>query len=199
MTHSTCRRAFVTLVLFCSVALLPRAARGVSSTVVISQIYGGGGNSGATLQNDFIELYNLGSTPITVTGWSVQYASAAGTTWQVTPLTGIIQPGRYYLVQQAAGTGGTVNLPTPDATGSIAMSATAGKVALVNSAAALTGGCPIPTSQVVDFVGYGTANCFEGTAATVALAVASGADVVRVHDVATIARTLLVADAVVRR
>lgn len=39
----------------------------------------------------------------------------------------------------------------------------------------------------------------EGTAATVALAVASGADVVRVHDVAAIARTLRVADAVVRR
>ena len=39
----------------------------------------------------------------------------------------------------------------------------------------------------------------EGTAATVALAVASGADVVRVHDVATIARTVRVADAVVRR
>ena len=39
----------------------------------------------------------------------------------------------------------------------------------------------------------------EGTAATVALAVASGADIVRVHDVPTIARTLHVADAVVRR
>ena len=38
----------------------------------------------------------------------------------------------------------------------------------------------------------------EGTAATAALAVASGADIVRVHDVATIARTLRVADAVVR-
>jgi dihydropteroate synthase len=39
----------------------------------------------------------------------------------------------------------------------------------------------------------------EGTAATVALAVASGADIVRVHDVAAIARTLRVSDAVVRR
>lgn len=38
----------------------------------------------------------------------------------------------------------------------------------------------------------------EGTAATVALAIASGADVVRVHDVAHIARTLRVADAIVR-
>ena len=39
----------------------------------------------------------------------------------------------------------------------------------------------------------------EGSAATAALAVMSGADIVRVHDVAPIARTLRVADAVVRR
>ncbi len=45
--------------------------------------------------------------------------------------TKIIEPGQYYLVQEAAGAGGTVNLPTPDAIGTIAMSGTAGKVALV--------------------------------------------------------------------
>lgn len=38
----------------------------------------------------------------------------------------------------------------------------------------------------------------EGTAATVALAIAAGADIVRVHDVAPVARTVRVADAVVR-
>jgi dihydropteroate synthase len=47
--------------------------------------------------------------------------------------------------------------------------------------------------------GAGPEDRIEGTAATVALAVASGADIVRVHDVPTIARTLRVADAVVRR
>ena len=39
----------------------------------------------------------------------------------------------------------------------------------------------------------------EGSAATAALAVGSGADIVRAHDVAAVARTLRVADAVVRR
>jgi dihydropteroate synthase len=39
----------------------------------------------------------------------------------------------------------------------------------------------------------------EGTAASVVLAIASGADVVRVHDVAPIARAVRVADAIVRR
>jgi predicted extracellular nuclease len=143
-------------------SLLPfQPALAVSSNIVISQVYGGGGNSGATLKNDFIELYNLGSSPVNVTGWSVQYGSSGGTTWtNRTTLAGTIQPGHYYLIQEAAGAGGTVNLPTPDATGTINMSGAAGKVALVSNATALSGACPTSTS-IVDFVGYGGANCSE--------------------------------------
>ncbi|MDQ2673398.1 MAG: dihydropteroate synthase, partial [Chloroflexota bacterium] len=47
--------------------------------------------------------------------------------------------------------------------------------------------------------GAGPDDRVEGTAATVALAIASGADIVRVHDVPVIARTRRVADAIVRR
>jgi predicted extracellular nuclease len=131
-------------------------------TVVVSQIYGGGGNLGATLTNDFIELFNRSSNTVVVTGWTVQYASAAGTSWQTTTLSGSILPGGYYLVQEAAGSGGTVSLPTPDATGTIAMAAGAGKVALVSNSTALSGGCPFPNSGIVDLVGYGsTATCSE--------------------------------------
>ncbi len=133
--------------------------------VVISQVYGGGGNSGATLKNDFIELFNPGSTPVTLTGWSVQYTSAAGATWQVTTLSGTIAPQSYYLVQESAGTGGTVNLPTPDATGTIAMSATAGKVLLAQTTTAFTDACPA-SGTFVDLVSYGTGtNCGTTTAA----------------------------------
>ena len=107
---------------------LGQPAAAVSTTVVISQVYGGGGNAGATFKNDFIELFNRGATTLNLTGWSVQYGSATGSTWSPTPLSGTIQPGQYYLVQEAPGAGGSVNLPTPDATGSIAMGATAGKV-----------------------------------------------------------------------
>eukprot|EP01036_Dinobryon_divergens_P038598 gene38598-50694_t len=131
--------------------------------VVISQIYGGGGNTGATLKNDFIELLNAGPAPVSLGGWSVQYGSSSGTTWQVTNLTNVtLQPGQYYLVQQAAGTGGTDNLPTPDATGAIFMSGTSGKVALASSTVALTGAQPVSTA-LVDLVGYGSANGFEGS------------------------------------
>ncbi len=132
--------------------------------VVISQIHGGGGNSGATYRNDFIELFNRGTQGAGLDGWSVQYASASGTAWQVTPLAGTIEPGQYFLVRQAAGAGGTADLPAADVSGSIVMSATAGKVALVRSAGALSGVSPEP-GLLADLVGYGAANLFEGAPA----------------------------------
>ena len=141
-----------------------------SSSVVISQVYGGGGNSGATYINDFIELFNRGTAAVSLNGWSVQYNSASSTTapWQVTDLTNVmLQPGQYYLIQQAAGTGGTVPLPTPDAIGIIAMSGTNGKVALMNNNTVLAIQCP--SAGVMDLVGYGSSNCFEGSGATAVL------------------------------
>ncbi|MGE5105902.1 MAG: choice-of-anchor J domain-containing protein [Sphingobacteriales bacterium] len=158
------RKNFPKLLL--SVFFLFVLGKAAISQVVISQVYGGGGNTGATYRNDFIEIFNRGNTTQSLAGWSVQYSSAGGTSWTVTNLTGSIAPGQYYLIQEAAGTGGTTNLPVPDAAGTIAMGASAGKVALVNSTAALTGsGCPF-FSSVIDFVAFGTGtNCAEGTAA----------------------------------
>lgn len=133
------------------------------SQVVISQAYGGGGNTGAVYKNDFIELFNRGTVAVDLTGWSVQYASATGTAWQVTNLTAVmLQPGQYYLIQEATGAGSQPNLPTPDATGTIPMSGTTFKVALVSSTTAISGTCP--TATVIDMVGVGpTATCSEGT------------------------------------
>ena len=160
-------RTLVSLLAFFS-ALLSLSGTAVAATetsVVISQVYGGGGNSGATYKNDFIELFNPTASPVSVAGWSVQYASSTGTSWQVTTLpTLTLQPGQYLLLQEAAGAAGTTNLPTPDATGSINMSATAGKVALVNSTTALTGSCPTSDPTFVDLVGFGSAaNCSLGS------------------------------------
>lgn len=154
-------KKFIAVLLF-SFGLMAAQSQGV----VISQVYGGGGNTGSVYTNDFIELFNASASPVSLNGWSVQYNSATGTgTWQVTNLNSFtLQPGQYYLIQQAAGTGGTTPLPNPNTTGTIAMSGTAGKIALVNNTTALTG-CPTATGYV-DLVGFGaTANCFEGTAA----------------------------------
>src|SRR5215813_7086575 len=137
----------------------------LAGTVVISQVYGGGGNTGATLKNDFIEIINHTDTAVNLSGWSVQYFSATDQIWQVTPLTNfMLQPGQYYLIKEAPGAGGTVDLPTPDATGSIMMGAGSGKVALVSGTTPLTASCPTDAA-IIDFVGYGTANCFEGSGA----------------------------------
>lgn len=141
------------------------ATVGSSCGLVISQVYGGGGNSGAPWTNDFIELRNQGTTAVSLNGWAVQYASAAGTTWSRTNLPNVtLQPGAYFLVQEAGGANGSP-LPTPDATGTIAMSATGGKVALTNTTTALSSGCPTG-GAIVDFVGFGAANCSEGSGPT---------------------------------
>ncbi|MEV6979426.1 lamin tail domain-containing protein [Kitasatospora sp. NPDC093806] len=147
------------------IALPAGTAQAVSADIVISQVYGGGGNSGAPYTNDFIELYNRGTAPVSVAGWTVQYASAGGSSWSKTTLSGTIAPGKYYLVQEAAGTGSGAALPTPDATGTIALSATSGKVALVTNGTALTcsAGCATQPG-VKDFVGYGSsASSAEGS------------------------------------
>ncbi|MFL5923217.1 MAG: Ig-like domain-containing protein, partial [Gaiellaceae bacterium] len=153
-----------------------------TSQIVVSQVYGGGGNSGATYTHDFIELYNRGATTLFLDGWSLQYGSSAGNIGptgvlaQITPLSGPIAPGQYVLVREAQGTGGSLNPGTDvdDAT-PIAMAAGAGKVALVNSTTGLNcGATATPCSAaalapVLDLVGYGAANQFEGSGPTATL------------------------------
>ncbi|HEY7114340.1 MAG TPA: lamin tail domain-containing protein [Thermoanaerobaculia bacterium] len=134
--------------------------------VVVSQVYGGGGAAGATFSSDFVELFNSGSETVSLEGWSVQYASATASTWHVTDLSGTIAPGRYYLVGESSGGSGAA-LSAPDATGSIPMAASTGKIALVDNQTPLTGLCPSASRAVHDFVGYGgAAVCFEGSGPT---------------------------------
>jgi Tol biopolymer transport system component len=148
--------------------------------IVISQVYGGGGNTSApaaVYKNDFIEIFNRGTTTVDLAGWSVQYDSAGGTgNWSVTKLCGtgscLLPPGRYFLVQETSGSGGTQNLPPPDATGATSMATTSGKLALVTNTLPLSGACPSGTS-ILDQVGYGgstatTDFCYEGNGPTAA-------------------------------
>ena len=155
------------LAVLCSLLLLPAGARASSSGIVVSQVYGGGGNSGASFSNDYVELFNGGAAPVDVSGWTIQYATAAGTTWQATPLAGTVGAGGHYLVQLASG--GTVgaSLPAPDATGTSNLASTSGKVALVRGTTAITCGAAAGSCSadplVEDLVGYGAASDFEGS------------------------------------
>ena len=135
-----------------------------STSIVISQVYGAGGNVGATYKSDFIELHNNSTTPVNVAGWSVQYAAATSASWTVIPLSGTIQPGAYYLAGGTAGSNG-ITIPTPEVTFTVTMAAGAGKVALSTSTTALAVMNPTGGATIVDFVGFGTtANAFEGAA-----------------------------------
>ncbi len=153
-------------------------ANAASPDLVISEVSGGGGNSGAPLNADFIELYNRGTAPVALAGRSLQYASATGTgafgatASQLTPLPDrTLAPDKHLLVREATGTSGA-ELPAPDVTDDspINLSATAGKVALVEGTSSL--GCnggsapctPEQLARIVDLVGYGGANFFEGAA-----------------------------------
>jgi uncharacterized protein len=156
--------------------------------LVISQIYGAGGNSGATYSSDYIELYNPSSADVPLTGLSLQYASAGGTgnfgnnSGQLTELSGTIQAGKYFLVAESSGANGAP-IPTADLTDAtpINMSGTDGKVALVtgttslgcngNPAPALTPCSAAALARIVDLVGYGSATFFEGAGAASRLSV----------------------------
>ena len=174
---------FVALVLVTAVAAVTavavQPASSASPDVVVSQVYGGGGNAGASHTHDFVELFNRGATAVDVSGWTVQYASAAGTTWQTTALTGAIGPGRHYLVQLASAAAVGAPLPTPDATGTTNLAVSGGKIAVVRDATSLTcgaspGSCSVVPS-VADLVGYGSAADYEGSGAAAALGNATAA------------------------
>lgn len=146
--------------------LLAALAVATSPDVVVSQIYAGGGNSGAVYANDFVELFNRGSAPVDVGGWTLQYASATSSSWSATPLNGTIAPGDHYLVALASGGTAGAPLPSADATGTTSLATAGGKVAVVTTATPLTAATD---PSVRDLVGYGTANEFEGSGAAPAL------------------------------
>ena len=144
---------------------------------MISEVYGAGGNGATpTYGNDFIELRNNSSSPVSLAGWSGPVPlpeQRGGRPWTgITPLTGSMPANGYYLVVEAAGAAaGSLVMPTADATGSIAMSGTDGQVLLVNSTTASTVGTGdlAGNAALVDMVGYGAAGSFETQATTTAL------------------------------
>src|SRR5437667_6817931 len=82
-----------------------------SGSLVLAEVYAAGGNSGAAYTNDYVELFNRGASPVAVDGWTLQYASAAGTSWQSTALSGAIPAGGRHPVQPASGGADGASLP----------------------------------------------------------------------------------------
>jgi hypothetical protein len=124
------------------------------SPIRISQVYGAGGNQGALWLADFIELFNATESPVLLDGWAVEYAPVGSTNWQRTRLDqAVLEPYSYLLVGQAAGSSGVgAELPEPDIQGSINLNASNGKVRLVND-----------LGVIIDLLGYGSADEYEGS------------------------------------
>ncbi|HMD13775.1 MAG TPA: lamin tail domain-containing protein, partial [Bacteroidota bacterium] len=141
----------------------------IANHIVISEVYGGGGNSGAQYQNDYVVLYNPTGAGVNITGWSLQYASTGGS-WNATidgPLSGMIASHGFFLIQCAAGSNtGLPAVPSPDADFSSTspnFSATNGTIALVDTVTQLSGD-PSGNISVLDYVGYGSPKYYQGTA-----------------------------------
>src|ERR1043166_851570 len=137
--------------------------------IVISQVYGGGGNSGANWRNDYVELFNPGAASVDVSGWKLQYTSAGGNSWSsnsaTLPPSTSIAAGRYYLIGLSPNGTSTVGslLPATDFSNtSINMSGTSGQVILTTGGNGV-GNCPKGVG-IVDFVGYGTSTKCTGAA-----------------------------------
>jgi uncharacterized protein len=144
-------RAFISiLVAAISVLFCP-----TGHALIISQIYGGGGNSGAPYSYDFIEIFNDTSSAVDIDGFSVQYAVAGKAFSGSTVLSGLLLPYQYYLIQEAAGKSTASSaLPTPDMTGSLALNANKGKVALVGNDTLQDTRCG--DTMILDLIEYGT-------------------------------------------
>lgn len=153
-----------------------------SSTVVISQVYGGGGSASGLYNADYVELHNISGVDQDISGYKLFYGSAAGNLASSSsnsftfPTTGIIMPaGGYLLVGNVAGTGLSNLSVSTDLTFTLNMSATNGKVALGTAAMVANTTLALqPTGSVIDFVGYGTAGEFE-TAAIAGLSISIAA------------------------
>ena len=141
--------------------------------VVISQVWGSAGSPGAAYDRDYVELFNRGTSAVPLNGLTVQYqgANANGRYTVLGTLPNIaLQPGQHFLIGLASGTGAST-LPAADLSATTDI-ATSGKVVLATGSTGVTCShgpgsvkCDISEpARVVDMVGYGTANDYEGSA-----------------------------------
>ena len=144
------------------------AAPPVVSDVVISQVYGGGGNTGATFTHDFIELFNRGTTSVSLAGWSVQYIGATATgTWSVTPLDGSIAPGGTTSCSRRRARAARRRFQRRTRRAASPWPPVPGKWRCATRSCAIAGACPAPGTSA-DLVGYGATTCIEGAGPTAA-------------------------------
>jgi len=141
---------------------IPAAKAAAANHVVISGIFGGNGATNL-YGSDYVELYNPTDGDVSLGGWSIQYASATGGFTQQLAFQSeqAIKAHGYFLIKLSTTPGGTSLPVSEDLSGSINLSATAGKIALAKVTAGISG---VTDPNAVDVVGYGTtASGYEGS------------------------------------
>lgn len=152
---------------------LPAAASTDGTGVIINEAYLNGGSAGATYLHKFVELYNPTAADVSLDGTSIQYRSATGVVnpTGTIPLSGTIEAGGYYLVQGSSNAANGAALPTPDAALSVSFAGGSGTIFFADQATALTTppvGSIVGNPAIIDLLGYGSSNTYEGTASTAA-------------------------------
>ncbi|HSE30226.1 MAG TPA: lamin tail domain-containing protein [Pyrinomonadaceae bacterium] len=138
---------------FIALLILPPSTDAVSTTVVIGEFRTRGPNGG---NDEFIELYNLSSSPVSIGGWRLRGSSATGSIGNRATITAgvTLQPGCHYLVTNSAGYSGAVAGDQSYTTGI----ADTGGIALAQ-----------PDGTIVDQVGLSNGSAFKEGAVLAAL------------------------------
>lgn len=149
-------------IVFPSVATQASTTSPLANAVRISQVYGGGGSS-YPYRCDYVELFNAGSSDVTMSGWSVQVFNVNLGAFQAALVGNVTIPSGHYALAQAGCVSSGISLPTPDIILNglylNTMPTASGEVALVGNGEAIADNMD---PDVVDFVGYGAAIEYEG-------------------------------------
>lgn len=120
--------------------------------LVLYEAYGGGGNSGAELKNDYIVLKNISDKPVDLTGRKIEYYAAnrsLGDSPTTAELSGTVPSGGYYVIKAAAGKDGSKELPRFDMEAKINMGGKSFALVLYDA-----------EGEVSDTLGVGSAKIF---------------------------------------
>jgi len=134
----------------------------VINEVFIDSISGTGGTD-----DDWVELFNPTSQAVDLSGWSIQKTSASGGTLYNQALSGSVPANGYFLIVRNGSSTAQALKDSADLLASDSFSlANNNSIYLVGNSSSIQNATD---TDIIDFVGYGTALNFEGSAAAPAI------------------------------
>jgi hypothetical protein len=138
------------------------ADHAVINEVSIDSVAGTGGTD-----DDWVELYNPTDQAIDLTGWSIQKTAGTGSSLVKVPLSGSIPASGYFLIVRNGAATAASLVAKADVLASNSFSLSQNNIIyLVSTTTNITNASD---PDIVDFVGFGSASYFEGSAAAPAI------------------------------